>query len=364
MARKKKMFRKFNPPPGTTPLVVGALAIGLTAGGIYFYSRPAKAKPKKSCAPYKYSSKKVRASIEAEIDAGSRDPLSIAVVVATEHYGQHPTAGAVTFPPEPGNAPKGVSCVWDKVVALVAKIFDEKGIDPDGGEEEEGGVQFVIHDAYDEGYPWEEASLQSANYPTPGTFADVGGDQEAFKYNQGPLAVAQAALNSAIAMAASKGHDVSVAQEIMGKDTAKRRDLLAQMNDLIYGSTWNDALFGREVDQAEKGTDKNLYGWVCTGRSPLFLPQHNDVLGQLALGEAPRRAISAKGVHKSGNNYRQPAFWIPAIDLARLAGPKPAVTTDGMTWSDGSSTREPPPVVQRFGINLNGVALPGGPGCS
>lgn len=366
MARKKNKFlRKLNPPPGTVPLVVGAIAVGLTAGGILLFATPAKASSKKKkneCKPYKFVSAEVRASIEAEIDAGERDPAKIAVDVATEHFGLHPDGGTVTFPPDPSNARKGVVCVWNKTVVLVGKIFEERGISPDDGSE---GVEIIELDPYDEGYPWEDAALEKNNYPTPGMFADVGADSD-FDYSRGPLAMGAAVINSALAMAAAKGIDVSEAQSIMAKDaakSAKKRDLQKQMMNEIACSKWNDALYGVTVPKSEEKSAKNWFGWTKNKRHLLYLPQHNDVLALMSVGERPRRAITATGSHKSGNNRRQPVFWIPAINLERLGGPKPVVTTAGMKWSDGSSTREPPPIVSRLGVDPNGVSLPGGFGC-
>jgi hypothetical protein len=374
MARKikfRKMFRthgrRQNPPPATAALAVGALMVGLTVGGIALYSREAQAKPKKkadNCAPYKFNTSAVRASIDQAIDRGDRDPLEIAVDVATEHFGNHPDGGAVTFPPPAEGARKGVTCVWNKVIDLVSVTFDDRGIEPGGDGDD--GAEFIIHDPTDEGYPWEQPSLERNNYPTPGMFADVGGSKEAFNYDQGPLAVSAAALSSAIAMAADRGYDVSTAQSILSNpNTSAARDLKAQMISVLYCSRYNDALYGRELPASEKTSADNLYGWVANKRSPRYGPVHNDALRALGMGVPPKRAIGVDGKIKSGggSDRRSPVFWVPAINLSRLAGPNPIVTTNGMSWSDGSSTSEPPPVIQRIGVNMNGVVLPGGPGC-
>jgi hypothetical protein len=364
MARKK---RKMNPPQATTALVVGTLIVA-TGVGAYLYSSQAQAKPAKkksssSCKPYSFDTAVVRIEIEKAVDAGQRNVNDIATAVAFELFGLYPDGGAVTFPPD-ANAKPGVQCVWDSILILIIEVFDERGITPDDGSGGDEGIDFVIHDPYDDGYPWEDASLERNNYPTPGMFADVGGEGSQEVYDGGTFMVLSAALNSALAMAAAKGYDVSVAQNIMSKpNTSASRDLRAQMASAVFCSAWNDSLYGREVPQADKNSADNLYGWVANKRSPRYANVHNDVLGMMALGQTPVRAINLNGEHKPGNNRRLPVFWIPAINLERLAGPVPTVTTAGMTWSDGTSTREPPPSVQRLGVNMNGVSLPGGAGC-
>jgi len=370
MARRNTLFRKMklNPPPGTPLLAVGLLGVGLLGGGIWWMAQePAKGKNKsKSCKPFKFNTTLVRTQIEIEIADGETDPLKIAVDVATELFSAYPNGGEVVLPPPPDDKRKGVQCVWEKVLNLVAVVIDEKGIDEGPVT---GPVDFVIHDPYDDGYPWEEPTLEPNNYPTPGMFADVGGDST-FDYSRGPGAMLTAAIYSAIAMAAGQGHDTSTAKQWMDAGGAKARDLKKQMAIEAWCSKFNDGLYGR-VYQGDKKDGANAWGWIPNGRSPLYLPQHNDVLGQLSLGETPKRAITLTAGkyngkfsgHIPGQGRREPQFWIPAINLAKLGGPKPVITTQGMTWSDGSSTREPPPQVQRLGLDLSGVALPGGPGC-
>lgn len=363
MARRKKLFRKMNPPSGTTALVVGTLIL-VTAGGAYLLSNETQAKPKKSCKPYKFNELAVRASLEDAIDSGVLDPMQLAVDTSTELFGRHPTGANVVFPPI-AKPLAGVACVWERVLGLIALIFDERGITPSDGETDDpsDGIDIVIHDPSDDGYPWEEFALDAGNYPTPGMFADVG-DSKTFDYSRGTFAVADAALDSAIAMAAARGIDVSVAQNIMAHpNTSQARDFKAQMVNVIFCSPWNDALYGREVPSAEKKSPDNLYGWVANGRSPRYGPVHNDILGMLVTGKRPLRSITVNGSRKSGMGRRSPVFWIPAINLEKLGGPFPSVTVSGMTWSDGSSTSQPPPIVQKLGVDMGGVSLPGGPGC-
>lgn len=371
MARSSSFFRKMkiNPPPGTPLLAVGLLTVGAIGTGVYFLTQePAPSNKKgKSCKPFKFTTTVVRAAIEVEIADGETDPLKIAMDVATDLFGTYPNGGEVNYPPNPNDTRKGVQCVWEKVLNLVAVVIDEKGINEGPVV---GPIDIDVVDPYDPGYPWEKPALETNNYPTPGTFAATG-DESAFDYSQGIGAMLAAAINSAIAMGAAMGHDTSTAKTWMSDvGGEKYRDLVKQAAVETFCSKFNDGLFGR-VYQGDKKSSWNLYGWLPNGRSPLMLPQHNDVLSQMSIGETPKRAITLTAGtydgkfsgHISGQGRRDPSFWIPAFNLAKLAGPKPAVTTAGMTWSDGSSTREPPPIVQRMGLDLSGVALPGGPGC-
>lgn len=342
-----------NPPTG---LVVGGIVGGLALAGLMVYSMDARAATPTACAPYKWNEGKVREAIEVRLDTGLRDPARIAVEVCTEVFGTYPGTGAtVMFPPR-SDSPKGVACVWDRTITLMGKIYDERGIDPDEGLEPDGGpIDIVPVNPMDDinNYPWNTPGQDRANYPTPGLFADVGGPQ-VHDYSAGLSSVAKAALNSAMAMAAALGHNVSYGQTIMKANEAAgsgpgavKRNLMKAMRELMEKSQFNWKTYGTN------GTGFNVLS---------YLPRHNNNLARMKEGLTPKRGIRFDGAHISGQGTRQPQFWIPGINLQMLAGQNPVVTVAGMTYNDGSSTLEPPPSVQRLGVDTSGVSVPPTPG--
>jgi hypothetical protein len=225
-----------------------------------------------------------------------------------------------TFPPKPGCP--GAKYVWDRVT-LIANTLPIVGLPS------MGGFEWVLHDPDDADYPWEEPSLHADNEPIPGMFVTSGTDLEVLVRRALHHALVMAKLDPALATGTSS--------------TSKR--LRREMRQLIVGSRWNDALYS----QAESSYASNKHG-----RRLNLEPVHANNLILMADDEQPKRNISLEGVPLSYESSG-PLLWIPAIDLAALWESIPSVQP--YRWLDGTSTQEPPPIVQSIGLDLNGVVL-------
>jgi hypothetical protein len=203
------------------------------------------------------------------------------------------------------------------------------------------------------GYPWSAPTLHERNYPTPGMFFDANNPDGAFAFTTFEALIV-AALGSALSMA---GANANLATDHGGVGTRLRREL----RDLIQCSRWNDSLYGTSNMGFAGGAD--MLG--PQGRGINWRPHHSNVFGTLSQGQTPARTTKIDGArlaqHMSANQL--PLIWIPAVNLHLLSGPNPTVSVEGMTWTDGTPTSEPPPTVASKSVQMSGVVLPGGPGC-
>lgn len=210
----------------------------------------------------------------------------------------------------------------------------------------------------DSGYPWEEPTLHVANYPTPGMFADLNDRSGLFFPWQGFDAFVRAALASALIRAEV---DPATAES----RTSHARRLRQQMRVVILSSQWNDELSGCTNENYCGGAHPLKRGGggktdvadhvMHNGRGIAWLPRHANNRERISEGRAPQRTIGLDGEVLPGTVAR----WYPLVWV-------PAVVFDGegfrfLRWSDGTSTREPPPAIARLGID-NPVSLPGMPG--
>ncbi len=180
------------------------------------------------------------------------------------------------------------------------------------------------------------------HFPTPGTFYRIKGPNADPDFDA-ILSIARAAVGSGLAMA---GEPIPLAQI--------PTSMVLAMKDLIACSPWNEALYGTTTQShAGGGLGMNPVG---TGIS--MLPRHVNVLGRLQMGSVPARNIRLNG-SKLGSGSSHAQLWIPAINLELLADAG-VVTTEGMEWSDGSSTLNPPPAVMARGVDVQNIAPPGG----
>lgn len=356
------MIRRKNPSGGAIALAAGAAVLASLAlwSGLASAKTTKKAKKKEDPTapplgcdprPYEWDEDQVRDAIDILLEDGERDKALIATEVASSIFGHHPNGNTIMFPPAP-NAPPGVDCVWTLVVDLVDQVFVEQnitGILPQPPEE----FEWVIHASGDPGYPWEEPSLHADNYPTPSTFIQVKYGSEAVDNLD---SLVKAALGSALAMA---GMDPSLAT---GTSSTSKR-LRKEMRELISCGAFNDGNYGQTDPVKAGGSSTNTYMMNVKNRGLNWLPYHADNLSRMAQGLSPKRTTSLAGNRLLGANAgnTQMLVWIPAIDLEALAGPVPVVVP--LYWSDGTSTKEPPPIIQKLGVDMSGVNLPGGAGC-
>lgn len=369
-------------PPGAATTLLGALmllgGIGAFASGRQIVRRQT-ATPKPvpgpdpgpeplpapgDCDPYSYDPQQVRRQIDDYLDVGGRDPTLIATNTATKLFGQHPDGSRHTFPPAP-EAPTEVFCVWNRVVEETDEAFRDRGLDPDEEEEKPQGVVWrsvsVASGSPDlPQYPWNDAVFEEANYPTPGTFYRV-------EYGDYGAKFLREAVGSALAMA---GVDPSPAFA----DTKLGKRLRKEMRNLILCAPFNDARLtstnanfagGNDPDMSGGDADKPKIDYMMgpSGRGLVWLPRHSDDTARLAQGLPARRNVALDG-RKLGSGASHMLIWIPAVNLDKLRGTYPVITTAGMEWADsGKSTLHPPTPVDRLGVDLNGISLPGGPGC-
>jgi len=374
------MFRRNpyapNPPGAGTALLGATMLVGgimAFAGGRQIARRQEATPtpgpeplppPPGDCAPYVYDQSAVRQQIEDYLDVGSRDPTLIAANTATKLFADHPDGSRHTFPPAP-SAPEEVFCVWNRVVAETDQAFRDRGLDPDEEEDKPQGVVWrtvnVGSGSPDlAGYPWNDAVFEEENYPTPGTFYRVEfGDYGAKLWRE--------LVGSALAMA---GVDPSPAFS----DSKLGKRLRKEMRQLVLCSPFNDGRVTSTNANFAGGNDPNMSGGEANkplinymmgpnGRGLVWLPRHKDDAARLAQGLPAMRNVSLDG-KKLGSGASQMLLWLPAVNLDKLRGTYPVVTTAGMEWpGTGKNTIHPPTPVDALGVDTNGVTLPGGVGC-
>lgn len=224
----------------------------------------------------------------------------------------------------------------------------------------------------DAGYPWEFPALHADNYPTPGTWFNAGDKTGAFLPSRGFDRYIEALLGSALAMAGNdptiataKGQDPDAS---LGKKLRRqvRESVTAVggVNDLLYGQTNLNIAGGNDPSKSGGDEDKPYVGaWVLNAedRGLNWLPRHADNLDRLQRAEPLKRTTSLEGTKlpSPDRGSQQMVIWAPAYDLIAL-GPDQAVPTIRfLQWSNGSSTADPPPLIQELGVDMSGVDLPG-----
>jgi hypothetical protein len=346
--------RKANPSIPQTAALIGLAIVGtLWATTMLAKKKWFKTKVKKrfSCAPYDYDEAVVRASIEQSIHSGMRDPSLVASEVAAELFGEHPSGSVIAFPPGPDD-PKEVQCVWALVVDLVDVIFKKQR--PGGGVVPEQAV-WEVRDRNDPGYPWTQPSLEIENNPTPGMFVDLNNDDGAWSPSSGYDSLVREVLATALIMA---GKNPSLATG--ASSTSKR--LRRELRELFHCSEWLDKLFGQTDVDKVYGPEEEPQDWMLNdkGRGLNWQSFHADNLQLIAQNQAPQRQTSLEG-EALGPGTSAMLLWVPAIDIEALKEPVPRIRA--LKWADGTSTTEPPPVVQQLGVDMGGIELPGGAGC-
>lgn len=372
--------RTLNPTPAQWILLTfGTLALVGAVGGTAYAMRKRRSSSKTpgidlpdvgpgepTCdpAPYEIDPDALRILVQSKVDAGLHDKARIARDVAITLFGAHPSGSVVDFPPS-GDPLEGVGCVWDWTIWTVDDVFRESGLtdEPTLPSGPSGSLQWVSRTANDPGYPWEEPVLHVHNWPTPGMFLDIGNAEGSWDPANGYDSMVIAALGSALAMA---GLDPSIAEGPEGQELRKqlRQAIMAVggFNDLNYGQTNLNYAGGN--DPSKPGGNKNK-GIVSAhvlneqGRGLNWLPHHKDNKKRIAEELPSKRGSGIKGNRLTGAQagYRHMLVWIPAVSLDALREVKPRIAFG--TWSDGSSTADPPPQIRALGYDLSGVDLPG-----
>jgi hypothetical protein len=299
--------------------------------------------------------------------AESHDKAAIAQHTAMTLFGQHPSGETVQFPPVVEALP-GVACVWDWTVWIVDDVFADTGLsDEPTGPKPTGSLQWVLRTANDPGYPWEEPVMHVSNWPTPSMFVSTGDQSGSWDPAKGYDSMVRAYLGSALAMAGQDAATIhKYAEGPAGQELRKQaRQAIMRVggfNDRAYGQTNLNYAGGN--DPAKPGGNKNkgiidAYVLNGQGRGLDWRPVHKDNKARIGDGQPPKRAIGLSGNRLAGANKgsHHMIVWLPAPVLEDLAGEDPQLHFG--TWSDGSSTIDPPPQIQALGVDLSGVGLPG-----
>ncbi len=204
-----------------------------------------------------------------------------------------------------------------------------------------------------EQYPWEAALIHEGengqHWPTPGMFFLVRDDAaptDPILALDSMLGIARVALSSAYAMAGAARQLADIPAE----------QVLAYLS-LIVCSPWNDVAYGATSADVVGGE----LGLGPHARGVNMLPRHHNNIGELMVGNSPRRTTTlAGGVDSSaeGTNTHWPQLWLPPIRLEMLRD-LGVVSTAGDSWSNGDSVIVPPPAVWDHPVHTT-VSPPGG----
>lgn len=349
------MARRQSNPVATIQVV--CLVTAFVAGAVMSNARPRRRHAKKKTS-YTWNEARARKAIYELLQNGERDRAFVAAEAASRLFGQHPSGAVVTFPPGP-RSPFGVETIWGRMVRLVDKVFEEERV-LEGQEARD--LAWVIHDPLDEGYPWEEPSLHVGNYPSPGMFFDAGSPTQV-----GQNLDADHDLDKVVRRSLQTGLSMANMDPRLATGTSKTsKRLRREMRQLIMESKFNDGLYG-QTDLVKAGGDPeepaSYYVLGEKGRGLNWLPYHADNLVLIDQGKAPMRTTMLDG-ERMPQHHQADAhmlLWIPAIDLALLSDQVPKV--EPYVWSDGTSTKEPPPVVQKLGTIGRVMKIPKGARC-
>lgn len=363
--------------PATTTAGIVLLLLMMASGG-------KKKKKGANCPPFEYNAPQVELAIASAITAGMRGRETIAIVVATAMWPNYPSksgrAGAkISWPPRP-DAPAEVKCLWDLLLKQIDKYLKDHGIPPwpdcppnlpylnvaaQRCETQPKPPPTPDPDDPDPFDPTPYETPLDSDYPTPGTLLQVRyGDRLLGKFSKEKTSVdAQGQALRSIAYTTLLSAGYMAATEIGGLDQAAAFQFARTVanddqnrllyKDLIQCSPWNDALYATYGYGPQSWESPN-------GRALRFLPQHYDNRSRLIQGLAPRRNMSlgtpadknsgnAYGVNDNQHNFAY--LWLPKINLKRLwdSGGED-ITTDGITWEDGSNGIMPPPEVMAYGV--------------
>jgi len=122
--------------------------------------------------------------------------------------------------------------------------------------------------------------------------------------------------------------------------------LIRAAEDLLHAAGWNDEICGSPTVE-RKGPH---------GRGLDLRAVHDDNAAILARGGTPRRNIDANGRVVSESRRSWPLIWIPSLSAKRFGAvilegaDGEAVTTEGVSWPDGTSASWPPACVSARGV--------------
>lgn len=173
---------------------------------------------------------------------------------------------------------------------------------------------------------WTDAN----NYPTPGMFHQIGGDNSASTLQ----AIARMALTTAFYLTFG---DLAVAKEL-----AKDPDNWRAYREAIECSPWNHALYGSASRPETSGYYQTPHGDQIS-----MFPVHANVEALLATGEPPERRVRSDDPRLPSGG-RHALLWLPPLDEDVLTNGRVKVRHEH--WWTGDWMIMPPPEVLALGV--------------
>jgi len=305
-----------------------------------FFRRPTRTKssstPTVDLSPYHYDEAHVYQTILSEAESGQRDRALCAVEVCEKLF-----RGYVVFPPGPEDT-ASAQAIWALVVDAVEDVFNLRGIHEQPWQLTEA-IVWAVRQPNDPGYPWEQPSLNVDNAAVPGTFIEVGVDSAPVDHDS----LVRDYLTNALAVS---GTSPALATGTSSTSKRLRRETRKLFNEIEF----HDKAYGQTNSKYAGGEPWMLNN---SGRGLNWRPYHANNLERLGSGLPAKRTTTVGGrplPHPDSGSDAM-LLWLPAVDRSALRGANLSVRP--LRWSDGSSTQEPPPAVQRLGVDMSGVVL-------
>ena len=177
--------------------------------------------------------------------------------------------------------------------------------------------------------PWTDA----ANYPTPGMFHQIGGENSGVTLK----AIARKALTTAFYLVLGNLEDASL--------LAQRSENWRAYRQVINCCPWNHLLYGAPSIPGELG-----YYQTPSGDSISLYPVHDHVAQRLTNGETPDRRIRDDN-RKLPKGGKHAFLWLPPLDELALSEGRVEVKRD--YWETGDWVMMPPPEVLTLGVTTS-----------
>jgi hypothetical protein len=286
--------------------------------------------------PYSYDEIHVSQAIVDQIKQGQTDRALIAVEVCERLF-----RGYVVFPPGPDDL-QSAQLIWALVTDAVEDVANQYGI-ADRPWQATEAVTWEVRQLGDPGYPWEQPSLDVHNSAVPSTFIEVGFDDAPSDYDS----LIRSYLSNALVLS---GGNAALAT---GTSSTSKR-LRRETRQLFNGIEFHDKLYG-QTNVRHAGGEPHMLNEQ--GRGLNWRLYHANNLERLSQGLPAKRTTTTGGRPLPAPHSGRYAMllWLPAIDQNGLRGSN--LTVRPLQWSDGSSTQEPPPIVQQLGVDMSGVDL-------
>ncbi|MCR9165541.1 MAG: hypothetical protein ACE37F_00810 [Nannocystaceae bacterium] len=355
---------------------------------------PAADLPSDSCGLYPWLPREVDAAIVARTNAGERDAEALALHAARTVYATTPEGGTQDWPPAQGDARAQciLGRIRIRVNLVLAQLADDEADDdePDPDPDPPGrtpantiapppgtcppGYRYdeVLgcierEDPPDEWAPWDSDGgpapepqppepppendddgdgqwpdypppgpvdldpwTDPANYPTPGMFHQIGGENSGVTLK----AIARKALTTAFYLVLG---DLESADQL-----AKRSENWRAYRQVINCCPWNHLLYGAPSIPGETG-----FYQTPSGDSISLYPVHDHVAQRLANGDIPDRRVRDNN-RKLPKGGKHAFLWLPPLDELALSEGRVEVKRD--YWETGDWVMMPPPAVLTLGV--------------